>query len=257
MTDRDWDFVGKILGVSVVPPDFKYDDRGTHVNAENAFYSRGNRVQKDMIRNRRNTLWRNLFLYSGTRPAKLRPSDMSNLFDVCSLIDIAAKKQQTGPSQLKYSIVDVTSDASKLSNLEKSTLRDLKAASDMSPEYVKDILKPLHLVDSPVYIIGATKSNDKVKKLTNDPALKGNINFPPITPVSDMDTRVIHFAIMADTFIGSPTSPRSLLIGKIRYALGMQNTYLFSNKVGPGYVDPLAKYYIDLYDETYMGLWMG
>ena len=257
MKDRDWDFVGKILGVSVVLPDFEYDAKGTHINAEGAFYARGNKVQKDMIRNRRNTIWRNLFLHSGIWPAKLRHFDMKNLLDVCSLIATAAKKQNTGPKQLKYSVVDVTWDTTKLPDLEKSTGRDLKAASDMSPEYVKDILQPLRLLDSPVYITGGQKSNDKVQKLMNDPALKDNINFPQVKPVSDMDTRVIHFAIMADAFIGSPTSPRSLLIGKIRYALGMKNTYLFSRRVHTGYVDPLMNYYIDLYDEGHMGLLMG
>ena len=258
MKDKDWDFVGKMLGVSVVLPNFKSSDAEAQVNAEAAFHARSSGLQKEMIRNRRDTVWRNLFLHSGTKPSKLRYVDKENRLDGCSLIATAAKTHKTRRSRLKYSVVDVAWDTQELPKLEKSTGRDLKAASDMSPEYVKGILTPLELLDKPVYITGAERSNDKIQKIMNDPTLKDNIHFPQATPVSKLDTRVIHFAVMADAFIGSPTSHRSLLIAKIRYALGIENTYLFTRMTGSGYyVDALMDDHSDLYDKDHMGLWMG
>ena len=257
MNKKDWDFVGEMLGVTVVLPSFKFSDAEAHVKAENAFYARSSNLPKETIRNRRDTIWRNLFLHSGMEPTKLRHVDKKNRLDVCSLIDKVAKKYNTSPSRLKYSVVDEMWNAKDLSKLEKSTGRDLRAASEMSPEYVKGILAQLGLVDKPVYITGTLKTHDKVQKLMNDTTLKHNINFPQVDPVSNMDTRVIHFAVMADTFIGSPASHRSLLIAKIRYALGIENTYLFTRMTGSGYVDALMDDHSELYDKNHMGLLMG
>ena len=257
MKDQDWDFVGKMLGVSVVLPNFNFGGAEAHVNTEGAFYARSSNLQKEMIRNRRDTIWRNLFLHSGMKPTKLRYVDKKNRLDVCSLIDMAAKKQKTPPSELKYSVVDIAWDPKQLSKLEGSTGRDLNAASEMTPEYVKGILTSIELLDKPVYITGAKRLDYKVQKIMNDPTLKDNIHFPQATPVSEMDTREIHFAVMADAFIGSPTSHRSLLIAKMRYALGIENTYLFTRITGSGYVDALMDDHSDLYDKNHMGLWMG
>ena len=98
MKDQDWDFVGKMLGVSVVLPNFSFNGAETHVNAEGAFYARSSNVPKKTIRNRRNTVWRNIFLHSGMTPTKLRHVDKKNHLDVCSLIVMATKKSKRAAS---------------------------------------------------------------------------------------------------------------------------------------------------------------
>jgi hypothetical protein len=260
MTDGDWEFMGKLLGVTVVIPNVILNGKEAHTqNSMQAFYGRGKELSVTKMRNRRDTIWRNLFRHSGARPVKEDPTLRDG--EVCSFVYAMAQEQKKRPSLAKYSVIHATFDATWISKMEAATGRNLKDAAGMSPEYVKAILEPLKLVDQPIYLTGADKSNEGMQKLINDPTLKSAILVMDSSKlVGEVDGREIHLAVLADAFIGDPTSHKSLLIAKMRYALGMKNTFVFTERRGRDIVDALDQNvngYSSLYSADLMGPWMG
>jgi hypothetical protein len=269
MADDDWALVEQILGVKVVSPHVILTGKQTYVHgAQASFYVRGSELNDvNMIRNRRDTIWRNILHYSGrVHPTKVNKGD--SFKDVCSFVNSAAEDQNARVGRAQYAVLDVSFDTNWLGKLQESTSLDHKPASEMSPDYVKSILGPLNLLEKPIYIIGsAAKVAPGIQALRSDATLSKVIKDLPNHegPQSDLqrdgggiDIREIHLAVMADAYLGDPTSHKSLIVAKMRYALGRGNTYVFTVKGKDGkWVDALDGRYGVLYDKSKMGLWMG
>ncbi|KAL7456366.1 hypothetical protein ACHAWC_008751 [Mediolabrus comicus] len=102
---------------------------------------------------------------------------------------------------------------------------DPVAALEMSPEYVKAILKPIGMLQHPIVLITDGQDLSVAERLLNDPEISPNLRLVPNRAKwvgSD-----ITLAIMSNVFIGNPASTFSGFIAKSRLALGFDNTFMF------------------------------
>jgi hypothetical protein len=134
----------------------------------------------------------------------------------------------------------------------------------MTPDYVKSILKPLNLHKQTIYMIGNINNLEvkEINRLKEDPELHTFQYY--VKEDEDFDRGdMLHLAVLADVFLGEPTNNWSLLIARMRYALGLQNTFVLTepkidedgNEQWVSYVD--SENYLELYDREHLGRWMG
>lgn len=112
-----------------------------------------------------------------------------------------------------------------LDAVSKHTGCDPRAALEMRPDYIRTILKPLHMLDYPIVVISDHQNIDAVRRLMDDPEIGPQIVFVPKEAVwvgGDMT-----LGVMSNVFIGNPASSLSGFIAKSRLALGKGHTYLF------------------------------
>mmetsp|Transcript_27321 Transcript_27321/g.42927 ORF Transcript_27321/g.42927 Transcript_27321/m.42927 type:complete len:356 (+) Transcript_27321:1-1068(+) len=122
-----------------------------------------------------------------------------------------------------YTILDAVS---------KHTGCDPRVAIEMRPEYIRNILKPLRMLDYPIVIIGDDQNIDAVQRLMDDAEIGPQIVFIPEEAVwigGDMT-----LGVMSNVFIGNPASSFSGFIAKSRLALGKGHTYLFRARDNEG-----------------------
>lgn len=122
-----------------------------------------------------------------------------------------------------YTILDAVS---------KHTGCDARAALEMRPEYIRNILKPLHMLDYPIVVISDDQNIEAVQRLMDDPEIGPQIVFVPEEAVwigGDMA-----LGVMSNVFIGNPASSFSGFIAKSRLALGKGHTYLFRSRDDEG-----------------------
>lgn len=67
---------------------------------------------------------------------------------------------------------------------------------------------------------------------------------------------------MADAYIADPTSNWSLLIARMRYSLGLRNTFVLTENKMIDREERWVSYvndenYLELYDKKHLGPWMG
>lgn len=101
---------------------------------------------------------------------------------------------------------------------------DPTAALEMSPEYVKSILRPIGMMENPVVVIHDDQNSHALGRLRSDPEI-GHL----VRPVESWESWLggdIALGVMANAFIGNPVSTFSGFIAKSRVALGFGNTYL-------------------------------
>lgn len=181
---------------------------------------------------------------------------MHPLLDVCTgLIDtvLGADKKN------KIVVIHVASGSRELlPEFNKSYGKDQSAAVEMTPDYIKTILKQIGDKDHDIYLIdgdgdgGDTAVHDQFAK---DSELKGKVK-----AIKAGLGEKIYLATLAEAFIGSPVSQMGLWIARFRMALGMgKNTFVLTEKKGDRWESLLSQEsYLDLYDQTKLGgPWMA
>ena len=96
-------------------------------------------------------------------------------------------------------------------------------------------------------------TGEKLDKLMADPELKGQM-----APYESDEAGNFYLGVLADVFIGDVVYHTCLWIARMRFALGLENTCVFTKKEGNDWVSVLSKDdYLLLYDAKKLGLWMG
>ena len=159
----------------------------------------------------------------------------------------------------KIVVIHVASGSRELlPEFNKSYGKDQSAAVEMTPDYIKTILKQIGDKDHDIYLIdgdgdgGDTAVHDQ---FANDPELKGKVK-----AIKAGLGEKIYLATLAEAFIGSPVSQMGLWIARFRMALGMgENTFVLTEKKGDRWESLLSQEsYLDLYDQTKLGgPWMA
>lgn len=116
----------------------------------------------------------------------------------------------------------------------------------LNPEYIKNILRPLHLVGRiHIVVIGETANENALVALQSDPDIGQNVIIPAWEDVvsipGSIDSQIsdMMIASKSDIFIGTKTSSTASLIGAIRVALGAdpQSNYIYVKQIDPSYDD--------------------
>ena len=205
------------------------------VNSQSGLYTKSTTLDASKIRNRRETIYRKLFSLGQTAP--------------CDSIN----KLGLNKADAKYTVIDVAVSDPWNKKFDGTSGRDHTHAYDMKPDYVKSILSSINMQDSPVYLGktngGADANRAEVTSLINDPGIKTN----------DGDvTNDLYMAVLADCFIGFPASHWSMMVARMRYALGMKNTFVLTQKIGEVWKDYVNEdNHLVIHDPDKMGLWLG
>ncbi|KAL3775873.1 hypothetical protein HJC23_000532 [Cyclotella cryptica] len=240
--DAFWKTMEEVWNVTVVENETVAKTLGkkmTRIGAQTGFRTRSQTLNATMIRNRRDTIFRQLFQHSRTE----------GIGNVCSSI-ISRGMDKPGA---KYTVIEVPGQNPWNGRLHEFTGHNHTAAFEMKPDYVKSILEPLQMLDHPVFLetknAGFDPNREEVKRLIQDPSIK--------TQESDV-TKKLHFAVLADVFIGNPASHWSLMVARMRYALGIKNTFVLTEQRGDAWVSYIDDTnYAELYDDAKIGPWMG
>ncbi|KAL7544593.1 hypothetical protein ACHAWF_007976 [Thalassiosira exigua] len=213
------------------------------------FYYTSTSNDAEAIRNHRDTILRKLFQYVAQHGET----------NVCSTIGAAIGKD---PSK-KYTAIHIAEKGAKgyLAKLNGFFQKDHTAASEMRPEYVKSILKDVEMLQQDIYLVHSQPADPDVEthgRLAKDPDLSKHMK--------EMDYKLsgciggnFYLSVLADVYLGNPVDQTSLWVARMRMALGMKNTFIFTEKKGDGWVSYLdEKSYLDLYDRNKLGgPWMG
>jgi hypothetical protein len=148
--------------------------------------------------------------------------------NVCSTIEHLFHDSR---STIKYSVIHsrfMEGRAQfKLELLAKTSGLTPRGALEMSPKYVRMILKPLGMLEFPIILITDGELPSVEQGLLNDPVIGPKlIVLGNKTSLSSPD---VALAILSDVYIGNPASVTSGYIARSRYALGYteEQTHMF------------------------------
>jgi hypothetical protein len=158
----------------------------------------------------------------------------------------------------KYTVIDVPVTSDWNERFNQISGRGHSEAFHMKPDYVKAILGPLQMMPHPIFLLkdsllaNSDPNREQVQRLIQDAELK--------TQDKDLSTNDLHLAVLADVFIGSPSSHWSLMVARMRYALGIKNTFVLTQwdaqkNAWVSSVDDIN--YLELYDVNTLGPWLG
>ncbi|KAL7490300.1 hypothetical protein ACHAW6_016077 [Cyclotella cf. meneghiniana] len=240
--DDFWKTMEEALNVTIVENETVANTLGKkiiRIGSQAGYNTRSQTLDATTMRNRRDTIFRNLFQHSRTEGDG----------NVCSTI-VSSGMDKPGA---KYTVIEVPGANPWNGRLHEFTGHDHTAAFEMKPDYVKSILKPLQMLDHPVFLdkssIGSDPDREEVKRLIQDPSIK--------TQEKDV-TNDLHMAVLADVFLGNPASHWSLMVARMRYALGIKNTFVLTKKNGNDWVSYIDDTnYSELYDKAKLGPWLG
>ena len=203
------------------------------VGAQAGFYARSESLDVVRIRNRRDTIYRKLFALPNSPCGSISAVGMNF-------------------AEAKYTVIDVPAQSVWNEKFDTTIGNDHTHAYEMKPEYVKAILKSVNLSDKQVFLGKAHDNSDpnrdEVKRLVNDASI--------LTQDKDVADDLF-MAVLADCFIGYPASHYSLMVARMRYALGMENTFVLTKKAGDSWVSYVNDDHSVLHDPKKMGLWLG
>lgn len=203
------------------------------LGSQAGFYARSESLDVVKIRNRRDTIYRKLFALPNP------PCE--------GVAAVGIKSAET-----KYAVIDVPVQDPWNAKFDATSGNDHTHAYEMKPEYVKAILNSVDLGDKQVFLgktQGAADPNrEEVQRLMNDVEIQ--------TRESDVADNLF-LAVLADCFIGSPASHYSLMVARMRYALGMANTFVLTKKAGDSWDSYVNDDHLILHDPKKMGLWYG
>ena len=152
--------------------------------------------------------------------------------DMCSVID---KEFDNEDSQdVNYTVIHSRSLEGEpgkrlLARVAHASGCDDRAALDMTPEYIKSILRPLNMLNHPILFITDHQWQSKMilKKLLADPEIGQSIRYDKsLGGGSSWVGGDMTAATLATVFIGNPASTLSSFIAKSRIALGYDNISL-------------------------------
>eukprot|EP00573_Skeletonema_grethae_P011925 CAMPEP_0201703320 /NCGR_PEP_ID=MMETSP0578-20130828/39348_1 /ASSEMBLY_ACC=CAM_ASM_000663 /TAXON_ID=267565 /ORGANISM="Skeletonema grethea, Strain CCMP 1804" /LENGTH=404 /DNA_ID=CAMNT_0048191073 /DNA_START=119 /DNA_END=1333 /DNA_ORIENTATION=- len=148
--------------------------------------------------------------------------------NVCRSFDDLFHRSQ---SEIKYSVIHsrfMEGRAQfKLNQLAKTSGLTPKGALEMSPKYVRMILKPLGMLSHPIILFSDGQLPHVEEGLLKDPVIGPKlIVMGNKTSLTGPDTAL---AILSDVYIGNPASVTSGYIARSRFALGYgeEQTYMF------------------------------
>ena len=190
-----WNAFQGALGVFVVEneaalpysvPDYK--------NPLSLFYTGVKTFSSKQIRDHRSSVLRTLFRY----PAALGTEN------VCSTV----KKVVGDQTDKKYTVIHLADPATKgyMSKLAGNTGKDHTAAVNMQPDYVKNILKRLDMLNNEMYAVhGSPKSPDSEAylRLQKDPELTKQFKDVPFEYSGCLGGN-LYLAVLADVYLGNP-----------------------------------------------------
>ncbi|KAL7546892.1 hypothetical protein ACHAWF_010215 [Thalassiosira exigua] len=110
----------------------------------------------------------------------------------------------------------------------KKAMSDPRAALDMTPEYVKGILRPLGMLQHPIVFISDNQKKSILEDLLADSEIGPMIRV--VDPEHTSLTGDITLAVLSNVFIGNPASSFSTFIAKSRLALGFGHNELWKAK---------------------------
>jgi len=249
--------IEEAMGVGIVKDEDALNNMGMtsfhYQSPHDLFLTAPNGLTAVDIRNRRDTILRKMFQY---------PS-IYGKFDACSTIHSFIGEDVNK----KYSVIHLADpqQGKYLSQLNKSTGKNLTAASAMHIPYVKNILASTEMLESDIYIVhanGKSIDQDRLDGLLRDQFLSKNIKCVD----EDVHKKImahaagnVYMAVLANVYIGNPLDQTSLWVARMRFALGMKNTFIFTEMKGdkwvPYFDDEAYEY---LYDLEKLGTpWMG
>lgn len=118
----------------------------------------------------------------------------------------------------------------KLDALAKTSGLTPKGALEMSPKYIRTILKPMGMLNHPIILLSDGELPSVEQGLLKDPVIGPKlIVLGNKTSLSGPDAAL---AILSDVYIGNPASVTSGYIARSRYALGYneEQTYMFQKE---------------------------
>lgn len=105
---------------------------------------------------------------------------------------------------------------------------DENGALDMSPDYVKSILRPMGFLNHTIVLITDGDDVSVVQRLLTDSEIRPLLRMVPIDKSWVGGDWAL--GIMADVFIGNPVSTFSTFIAKSRLSFGFGHSYLYRSK---------------------------
>ena len=148
--------------------------------------------------------------------------------NVCETIENIFHEQR---SQMKYTVIHsryMEGRAQyKLEQLAKTSGLTPRGPLEMSPRYIRSILKPLGMLSYPIILFSDGELPSVEMGLLNDPVIGPKlIVLGNKTSLSSPDTAL---ALLSTVYIGNPASVTSGYIARSRYALGYNDdqTYMF------------------------------
>ena len=133
----------------------------------------------------------------------------------------------TKPITTKYTIIHSRSFEGK-QFLEESHRHygvDPTASVDYPPNLISSILKPLDMMNNTILMITDGQNKQVIDRLQNDPIIGKNFVVVP-DDISTMSGDIM-LGILSSVFIGNPSSSFSQYITQVRYALGIDKSYLY------------------------------
>jgi len=250
-----WESMEAALGVTIVENEGVLKLLGIAAHPDfsepHNFLVYSSRSLKDATstRNHRNTLLRKLFRYPSTL----------GVLNVCSAFDTLLKDDK------KYAVLHVAeaSEREKYLRPERAEGKGqyYEAAARMEPKYVQEIFKRVDMIGHDVYLIDEdeTKVDEGAHAKFEDATKEGILKTEELPQEFKHVGSHLYLAVLANVYVGSPADPTSLWIARMRYALGMKNTFIFMDNVGgklESFVDDNS--YLELYDVGKLGLaWMA
>ena len=182
--------------------------------------------------------------------------------DMCSVVNRMFPQDRKKNQEIKYTVIHSRSLEGEpgkrlLARVAAASGCDSRAALDMSPDYIKSILKETDMLSHPVLFITDHQRPEILQKLRDDPDIGPNIRLIP-DEVSWVGGDITA-AVMSSVFIGNPASTLSGFIAKSRVALGYTDNYLFrrlkENKSGSGRVMEWTdvRTPVEIFDRRVMG----
>eukprot|EP00970_Alexandrium_tamarense_P002179 scaffold304_cov216-Alexandrium_tamarense.AAC.5 len=218
--------VEKVLCVKII---LTYEELATYPNVidmdtRDLFMSKANESVKDYIQFQMHNL-RTLFRsYNQGIGVDFKNERVGSM---CSVLDAIFGDNK---SSAIYSVIHSRSlegdpGLRLLKRISDSSGCDPLAALEMEPDYIKDILSPLGLLEHPILFITDHQRPEILERLIADPDIG-----PKIRLIPDEASWIggdITAGITANAFIGNPASTFSGFIAKSRMALGFENNFLF------------------------------
>jgi len=246
-----WDTLANALRVTIVENEgvLKLKGIAAHPKYSNAhdFLAYNSKSMEDAkgTRNHRNTLLRKMF----------RSPSTLGVLNVCSAFDTLLREK-------KYAVLHIaeagqSEDYLKEQNEEAGGKgQHYEASARMDPKYVQEMFQGVDMIGYDVYLVdGNEKMVDEGAHAKFEDASKEGIVGTEDLPqqFKHVGSR-LYLAVLANVYLGNPADPTSVWIARMRYALGMENTFIFVDNVGgklKSFVDEDS--YLELYDVGKLG----
>jgi hypothetical protein len=185
----------------------------------------------------------NLFFYKST--ASFDDYVASTMYSIRSIFQHQSNRLCSGIDAIfgynkyhtKYTVVHSRKMNGKaVSSLTTGVCRDkgcdLNGALEMSPAYIKSILRPLGMLNHTIVLITDGDDVSVIQRLLTDHEIRPVLQMVPVEASWVGGDWTL--GIMSDVFIGNPVSTFSAFIAKTRLSFGFGHSYLYRVKTENG-----------------------